>query len=362
MAEISTEKDLLDSDVGLSGGNQTITVTTEAPSLNLTESEQSNEVIYSVGEFDIEFNNATKECRLIGRGSMTASHINLESEYSGHTLVEIADNAFAYDETLKSISIPASVRKIGSWAFRYCTSLTQVTLEDTNELYNEDLIISVGAFNMCQFEEINIPSRVIELQNGAFTGCTKCKTLTFSDNSRLAQIGNTAFQMCKMLESIELPSSITKIGLNIFDGCENLNNVSFMDIYTWFVSNDSSLNSEGMQLIRPEFLYANTDSKAKQFLTQKAENGGYADYYWYKLKQMLSPIISIGGSILSMTDPLGVAEEFNIYVNGQKRATVYPSASGSAAAAAEPVAASLDEGEGETPIEETETTGGEVEA
>ena len=52
------------------------------------------------------------------------------------------------------------------------------------------------------------------------------KAVTFAEGSQLQTIGNNAFDYCKMLESIEIPESVTSIGSYAFDYCNNLKSVT----------------------------------------------------------------------------------------------------------------------------------------
>lgn len=388
MAEVFASKNLLDSDVGLSSGDQNITVTSTAQKLNLAESPQSDVEIVNVGELGLDYNAETNECTLLHRGSVPASNLVLDPVYNGYTLVKIAQNAFAGDSILTSITIPASVREIGSGAFEKCPNLTEVIFEDINDTYDENLVIGISAFYECPIEQINIPSRVTQIKAAAFMDCQACTSLTFSGNSRLTDIGSSgtfaglaittvtlpeglltlgdyAFQQCTKLETVSLPETLQTIGSLVFTYCYELARIripstvtmlrpdafynsgiwdyTWGDRYTWFVSKERTVNPSSMKLIHPSYL-TDKSAKSETYLRNREATGGYADYYWHKLKQMPKPTISIAGTILSMTDPLGVAEAFHVYVNGDRRATVYPSASGSAASSGS-AATYLDEGE-----------------
>ena len=52
------------------------------------------------------------------------------------SVTSIGENAFAYCDSLTSVTIPDSVTSIGNYAFRDCTSLTFVTFEGTMAQWN----------------------------------------------------------------------------------------------------------------------------------------------------------------------------------------------------------------------------------
>jgi hypothetical protein len=50
--------------------------------------------------------------------------------------------------------------------------------------------------------------------------------VTFSENSKLTTIGNSAFMGCSLIPDIQLPDTLTTIGPNAFNGCSNLASIS----------------------------------------------------------------------------------------------------------------------------------------
>jgi len=64
---------------------------------------------------------------------------------------------------------------------------------------------------------------ITDISNKAFESCSKLREVVL--NEGLQKIGYQAFQNCKSLQSIKLPSTVTEIGDWAFDGCHNLNKV-----------------------------------------------------------------------------------------------------------------------------------------
>jgi hypothetical protein len=73
---------------------------------------------------------------------------------------------------------------------------------------------------------VNIPSTVTTISANAFNGCNALVYVTFSENSHLTTIGNSAFSGCTMIHDIKLPDTLTTIGQNAFNGCANLASIS----------------------------------------------------------------------------------------------------------------------------------------
>ena len=100
--------------------------------------------------------------------------------------------------TVTSITIPKSVKRIGDSAFNTFVALKKVAFAAGSELES----IGKDAFHWCKvLEEIELPSSV--------------KT-----------IGESAFEKCESLGSIVLPEGVSEIAQYTFEGCINLNTVS----------------------------------------------------------------------------------------------------------------------------------------
>jgi hypothetical protein len=56
--------------------------------------------------------------------------------------------------------------------------------------------------------------------------CESLSTVTFESGSKLSSIDKSAFQYCRSLSSICIPSSVEKVGKHCFDGCESLSAVT----------------------------------------------------------------------------------------------------------------------------------------
>ena len=80
-----------------------------------------------------------------------------------------------------------------------------------------------GSLNLIS---VNIPSTVTDICANAFNGCNALTYVTFSENSHLTTIGQSAFSACTNIQDIKLPDTVTTIGQNAFNGCNNLATIS----------------------------------------------------------------------------------------------------------------------------------------
>jgi len=213
---------------------------------------------------------------------------------SSLTSIEIPDGVTSIDagafyncSSLKSIEIPDSVTSIGDSAFARCTSLSSITVVENNvaykslngNLYTKDgkaliqyaigkndssfsvpngvetitalafegcgalmyidisdtvMRISQGAFSNCGLVSVEIPASITNIEGWAFAGCSKLTSVNFAPDSQLESIGNSAFENCKNLTNIEIPSSVKNLGYGVFSsyvfsGCINLKSVTFAE-------------------------------------------------------------------------------------------------------------------------------------
>ena len=111
----------------------------------------------------------------------------------------IGNGAFAYHNTLTSISIPNSVTSIGNEAFRECISITSVSIGNS--------VTSIG--------------------HDAFKDCYSITSITLPNT--ITSIGYYAFCGCYDLTTINIPSSISKIAMFAFMKNRNIKNVVIGD-------------------------------------------------------------------------------------------------------------------------------------
>ena len=136
-------------------------------------------------------------------------------------VTSIGEGAFTYCAMLKSITIPDSVTSIGSHAFESCRNLTSITIPDS--------VTSIGkvAFSSCSsLTSVKIPDGVTSIGEGAFLGCASLTSVTIGNS--VTSIGYGAFVRCSALTSITIPDCVTSIGDYAFRDCRSLTTVTFL--------------------------------------------------------------------------------------------------------------------------------------
>ncbi len=125
--------------------------------------------------------------------------------------------------TVRKMSIPSSVTKIGDYAFYHCTNLTSI------ELPSGVTSLGYDAFNGCtNLSSLTLPFGVKEINSSAFEGCKSLTSVTLP--SGVERVYYDAFKNCESLRSITLPSDLKQIGTDAFKGCTGLTSIyAFME-------------------------------------------------------------------------------------------------------------------------------------
>ncbi len=144
-----------------------------------------------------------------------------------YTVIKIDDEAFADVAGIVSVTIPASVSKIGARAFLYDEDLMEIKGGDGAIL--EKTVKSIGeeAFAGCSLETLFLPEAMKVIPRGIYKNCSLTGTLTIP--STVEEISDEAFEN-NPIEAISIPSSVKKIGSAAFH-CSLIKTVSSVSFY-----------------------------------------------------------------------------------------------------------------------------------
>ena len=154
----------------------------------------------------------------------------------GSSVTSIGGSAFRYCYSLSSITIPDGVTSIGDSAFRYCYSLSSITIPDG--------VTSIGgsAFQYCYIlSSITIPDSVTSISDYAFDECYSLSSITIPDG--VTSIGGYTFRYCRILSSITIPDGVTSIGDYAFYNCYGLAHLYFLPTTPPSVSNSNAFEN-----------------------------------------------------------------------------------------------------------------------
>lgn len=174
---------------------------------NNNSSLDNEEIKEASTKLNFELNPDEKSYFVKGIGEETSNQIRIPEEYNHLPVTKIGYGAFERS-SLQRITIPNSVKEIGSYAFSNCHSLTNVTIPSSVTIIRE------GAFNDCvTLASINIPNGVKEIGSFAFK---KCSLTSITIPSTVTSIGVAAFEECYKLVEV-----VNNSKLNIKVGSEN---------------------------------------------------------------------------------------------------------------------------------------------
>ena len=153
-----------------------------------------------------------------GATKVIISGTNLGYAISGYNKIGLA--AFKDVSSITEISIPNTITDIGIESFSNATNLKTVTFAtDSYGVYPQLTGIQNYAFQgASNLTTINIPSSVIRIGQYAFQDASKLASITFPQNSELTTIEDYVFQGASILTTITIPASVTSIGTNAFAG------------------------------------------------------------------------------------------------------------------------------------------------
>ena len=116
---------------------------------------------------------------------------------------------------VKSAVIGSGVTSVGAWLFDECENLTSVSIAGTVTG------IGQGAFYGTGISSVSLPSSLKTIGTSAFRNCANLSGLWFN-YSRPTSIGSYAFYGCAKLTGAQIPFSVTSIGENAFKNCASL--------------------------------------------------------------------------------------------------------------------------------------------
>lgn len=168
-----------------------------------------------------------KESAFSGQKTIFSAHFGSDCDYIG-------SNAFDGCISLSEINDDNNITKIGAKAFRE-TGIYRATFK---KLTN----IGESAFQNCvNLESIDMPE-CTNIEKNAF----KETGIIHATFKKLTEIGESAFQDCKKLENIDIPFC-SEIGANAFNGCKNISQISLLNCDK--ISDSGFFNCENLKKV-----------------------------------------------------------------------------------------------------------------
>lgn len=121
--------------------------------------------------------------------------------------------------TLTSIKLPMTCTRLGKWSFFECRCLKYVGMSPLIE------VIDTECFYRCdKLMNIELPERLTRIGDRAFHSCSKLRDIRLPE--KLKEIGDSCFSGCD-IEYIKIPSNVTYLGQGIFNNTYSLKQVDF---------------------------------------------------------------------------------------------------------------------------------------
>lgn len=196
---------------------------------------------------------------------------NITSVTLPNTIKKIGSYAFYDCTNLTSITIPDSVTSIGGWAFMNCNTLITITIGEGLQTLSDNAFsgcknvieINFNAKNMEDvnreyngiFQQVGQDSSGITLNIGpevtripaylfypfdAETLAPKIIIVKFAEGSKCREIGEETFSHCGSLTSITIPASVTSIESYAFGNCSALTEVAIESNYAYRTATSTS--------------------------------------------------------------------------------------------------------------------------
>jgi hypothetical protein len=195
---------------------------------------------YTMGYFDIfdtVYDDETNQYyTVVAVGDYAFAAMNdsvyIEHLTFGDGITRIGKYAFNDLIGLKQLRLPIYLREIDDYAFSGCTTTELIYLDELtmDPMLPETLQrIGAGAFMMCCISysptyTLEIPNSVTEIGEHAFDSSS---VYSIKLPESLTEISDYAFANMFLLESINIPSTVTRIGVGAFKNTPTLVNVDF---------------------------------------------------------------------------------------------------------------------------------------
>ena len=157
--------------------------------------------------------------------SITLPFIGLR-EYDDLVLADIFGggkyNCNYVPSSLKTVILSDNCKEIPDYAFWYCENITDIVLGDS--------VLSIGEeafYNCTGITSINIPDSVISIGDSALMSCDNLEIANIPSNIKI--IPNNLFDYCYKLKNIKIPNSVIEIGESAFGNCTSLTEIVIPD-------------------------------------------------------------------------------------------------------------------------------------
>ena len=164
------------------------------------------------------------------------------------SLRTLGDHAFLYSN-VTSLHLPACFVGYGECAF-WARNLTSITVDEANPRYRsiDGWLYNKDSLTLCIVPDgvtgtINVPSFVRYIGKMAFSFNSRATSVSLPEG--LVSIGDFAFNCCSAVNNLVIPSTVSSIGLCPFSYCPQLTNLSIASGNSHYVMDGLMIYSAG---------------------------------------------------------------------------------------------------------------------
>ena len=213
--------------------------------------EISEELRQAKEKFKLELDKKTNEYYILGIKDdyQKTKVVTIPESIDGILVTKLLDEeeSFSSYRYISELVISKNIKYIGSSRKDYlayrdalegATGLSKITVSEDNlvfssidgVLYSKDLETLIKFPNALAFGEssltFELPEHVKYINSKAFYLNDLVEQIIF--NEGLEKISDSAFEQCKSLSSIKLPTSLTSVGKSAFKGCSKLRTIEIL--------------------------------------------------------------------------------------------------------------------------------------
>lgn len=139
-------------------------------------------------------------------------------------VMSLSNNSFDGCLLLKKVTFPTTMKTIGGFSN---TGIKEIAFA---EGATPEAISDYAFLNCDSLSTITLPNSIKSLGTGAFYDCDTLKTVKLPTG--ITKIAKQAFYHCGFLQSITIPQSVTEIGAEAFAACSKLTTISLPSALT----------------------------------------------------------------------------------------------------------------------------------
>ncbi len=139
-------------------------------------------------------------------------------------------------QTLKLAGNAFSDMTIDKHAFHGCSKLASVVFDETSRL----AVIGDYAFEGAAFTSFTFPATLTKVGVGAFKSCASLEVISFAEGGKTLEFGEDAFKSCSSLTTVFIPANVSKMP-GAFTGCGSLEAVEVAENSPYFTTHEGVL-------------------------------------------------------------------------------------------------------------------------